>query len=272
MNHGEPGRGNSDGPVKACRVVWSAPPDVALTGSQVPPGLRVYVIGDIHGRSDLLDLVLAEIEADARRATTRGRQCIGVCLGDYVDRGPDSRAVLDRLSLLPTTPVRWSFLEGNHEAALCAFLAAPEQNTRWLEVGGVQTLASFGVSPPDPGDSPSALAETSDALYAALSDRHRRFLDTLENQIELGDYLFVHAGIRPTVPLRAQSRKDLLSIREPFLSSSTLYGRRVVHGHSVTAEPEFRANRIGIDTGAYQSGRLTCLVLEGKNLSLFTTC
>ena len=238
---------------------------------RVPSGTRVYAIGDIHGRSDLLDIVLTEIMADAAAARERGLQPVVVFLGDYVDRGPDSAGVVDRLCRLPAGDIQWHFLEGNHESAMQAFLGKPEANGTWFDYGGVETLASYGVEIPPGRRGRITRSGIAVALATALPTAHQQFLDHLDLFVELGDYIFVHAGLRPGIAVEAQSRQDLLWIREPFLSAPAPRGKRVVHGHSITDEPEILPARIGIDTGAYASGRLTCLVLEEANVSVFAT-
>lgn len=236
---------------------------------------RLYAIGDVHGRLDLLERVLDELRADASRARAKGSRTIAVFLGDYVDRGPDSRGVLDRLCRLARggeDGIIWRFLEGNHEAAMRAFLTVPERNAGWLDFGGDAALASFGVPVPALEErSAPALRAAADALEAALTDDHRRFLDQLDSYYEHGATVFVHAGVRPGVDLALQSRRDLLTIREPFLSTEALPGRLVVHGHTVVTEPEVGKGRIAIDTGACGSGVLTCLVIDGHGISCFST-
>lgn len=238
---------------------------------QVPSGTRVYAVGDVHGRSDLLDVLLAEILADAATAQGRGLRPIVVFLGDYVDRGPDSSGVVDRLCHLPAGDIQWHFLEGNHESAMQAFLSKPEANGAWIDCGGLETLASYGVALPPGRRGRITRTGVAVSLATALPTAHQQFLDHLDLFVELGDYIFVHAGLRPGIPVEAQSRQDLLWIREPFLSAPPPRGKRVVHGHSITAQPEILPARIGIDTGAYASGRLTCLVLEEANISMFAT-
>jgi serine/threonine protein phosphatase 1 len=229
--------------------------------SCVPDGVRAYVVGDVHGRSDLLSRLLPRIAADAAGADATRR--IAVFLGDYVDRGLDSRGVIETLSGNPLPDFESIHLKGNHEAALIDFLRTPSRGREWLGFGGVATLASYGIHL---GAAPSQerLADAAERLAAAMPDHHRRFLDGLALHAALGDYLCVHAGIRPGVPLDRQQERDLLWIRDEFLDSDADHGRVVVHGHSVSPEPEIRPNRIGIDTGAFATGRLTCLVLEGE--------
>ncbi len=221
---------------------------------------RVYAIGDIHGRDDLLGLLLDGIAEDARCGGGGARTL--VFLGDYVDRGLHSRQVLDRLSAgVSTLPMPARFIRGNHDQTFLEVLAGEQEPWDWLGMGGQATLYSYGIEPPKPGRT-VALDRFHDDLTRAVPLRHRQFLEDLEWFIDLGDYFFVHAGVRPGVPLTAQLPDDLLYIRSPFLSSKADFGRIVVHGHSLSSEPQVCRNRIGIDTGAFATGRLTCLVIE----------
>ncbi|MQX35560.1 metallophosphoesterase family protein [Roseospira navarrensis] len=235
---------------------------------RTPEGLRLYAIGDVHGRKDLLDRLHDRIRADIARHPDRTP--VVIHLGDYVDRGPDSRGVVETLCGDPFPGVETLALRGNHEDAMLAFLNDPIGASAWLGFGGVQTLTSYGVAvPADPG--PEALAAMSRALGAALPDTHRAFLRSLLDYAERGDYLFVHAGIRPGVPLERQDRADLMYIREPFLSHRRPLGHMVVHGHHVGDGPVVKSNRIGIDTGAFATGCLTGLVLDGAERAFLTT-
>lgn len=238
------------------------------TAPRVPAGELVYAIGDIHGELYLLDKLLGRIVEDAAFTSARRRSLIFV--GDYIDRGPDSAGVVDRLvSGLPEgfDPV---FLKGNHEAFLLEFLEHPEVLDAWLHNGAVQTLASYGIDPPT-ADWPRAdYAGCRDAFLAALPESHRAFFGTLQLWESRGDYLFVHAGVRPGVPLESQSERDLLWIRDDFLASRRHFGKVVVHGHTPGREPVVRPNRIGIDTGAFVHGRLTALRLFGDQQSFVT--
>jgi serine/threonine protein phosphatase 1 len=229
--------------------------------------MRLYVVGDIHGRADLLQSVQAQVEADAARHPDRERWLI--FLGDYVDRGPQSREVLEHLSGPPAAGLNRCCLMGNHEQALLSFLADPVAGAHWLEFGALATLSSYQVAPP-PADVDGLLAAAA-ALRAALPAHQRAFLEQLELSRRFGDYLFVHAGIRPGLPLTAQTPQDLLWIREPFLSARRPHPLMVVHGHHITEAIDVRANRIGVDTGAYATGRLSCLVLEGTGRWLLDT-
>ncbi len=229
----------------------------------------MYAVGDIHGRADLLEKLLAQIEVDAKQSNAEQKAL--VFLGDYLDRGPDSRRVVEMLidGLPPGFEAR--FLKGNHEAILLNFLADPTHLEHWLANGAEATLESYGL---DFGRlyRSNATAETwRKAFVTALPDTHRRFFGRLELMTSLGDYLFVHAGVRPGVPLDAQDEQDLVWIRGEFLKSDADFGKLVVHGHTPGRAPEIRSNRIGIDTGAVFSGRLTALRLEGSAQSFLST-
>lgn len=225
---------------------------------QTPPQTRVYAIGDVHGRLDLLEALLAQIRDDARDFPQRK---VLVLLGDLIDRGDSSRGVLECVSQLLDGTVLPGFevhvLKGNHEAMMLAFLAGHERSDLWIDNGGDAAIASYGLNPLDP---PETLRP---ALLDALPKHHRALLRGLELHHTEGDFVFVHAGIRPGVAWADQREGDLLWIREDFTASDADFGRVVVHGHTPRYAPEIRRNRIGIDTRAWHSGLLTCLVLEG---------
>lgn len=238
---------------------------------QVPAGLRVHAIGDIHGRLDLLDDLLDRIAAEHVRRPVPAVEVI--FLGDYIDRGPQSSAVLDRLIAGPPPWARWTFLRGNHEDAFLRLLTDEEPSARnldlWLDNGGRETLRSYGL--------PTALAygDDLDAILAAMRDvvpkAHVALLRSMPLMRRIGDYLFVHAGIRPGVPLDEQCDRDLMWIRDAFLDCPLDHGPIIVHGHSITPMVVERPNRIGIDTGAFVSGRLTALLLEGDERRYLST-
>jgi serine/threonine protein phosphatase 1 len=232
----------------------------------VPPDHRVYAIGDIHGRRDLLDALLSEIGVDCQGTQ---QTVIVVFLGDYVDRGPDSKGVIDRLLSLPA-PFQGKFLRGNHDQALLDFLADPAHYDVWCDFGADETLTSYGVRPPR-DHSLSTFCDVRDRFLQAIPAEHLHFFRTLLLGWEIGDYFFAHAGVRPGAPLDQQKEDDLLWIREEFLDSSEDFGKVVVHGHTPTDGPVKRANRIGIDTGAYLTGRLTALVLDGQSQRFLQT-
>lgn len=227
----------------------------------VPDGSVVYAIGDIHGESAKLDRLHAAIRADAGgRAAARK---VAVYLGDYVDRGHDSAGVLDRLVADTLPGFERVFLMGNHEEFLLHFLEAPETWPGWLFNGGDATLESYDVEAYRLGTLSADAAEVRDEFAARLPEAHRRFLESLGLYHTEGDYLFVHAGIRPHRPLGEQTRADLLWIRDAFIHSDADHGHVVVHGHTPAETPDVHRNRIGIDTGAVFGGRLTALALEG---------
>lgn len=249
-----------------------AAPGDRVPPARVPDGLRVYAIGDIHGRADLLLRMLHLIEADGNAAAPV-RETVLVFIGDYVDRGPDSAGVIDTLlSLKRDRRYTCYLLKGNHEVMFMDFLDDPAVFLHWAINGGVETLESYGI---DVGAITGGLegAETlGRAARASIPDAHLALLANLETWVTLGDYLFVHAGVRPGVPLEAQADEDLIWIREPFLDYEGDFGKVVVHGHTpVRNGPEVRTNRIDIDTLAWRSGTLTALVLEGASRRFLQT-
>jgi serine/threonine protein phosphatase 1 len=219
---------------------------------------RLYVIGDIHGRLDLLDRMIGAIERDV---AAHGPGALTVTVGDYIDRGPDSHGVIGRLAANPF-PTPYVALKGNHEAMLEAFLADPSIGVHWRSQGGEETLVSYGVSAPLRAIDDYAAARR---LSGAMPDAHVVFLQSLKMSLDIGGYFLCHAGVRPGVALDRQRDEDLLWIRDEFLDCTADFGRVVVHGHTPMEVPEVRPNRISIDTGAYATGRLTCVVLEGKS-------
>lgn len=242
--------------------------DAAPAVYRLPPGLRVYAVGDVHGRFDCLGQIERAIARDhAARAPVD--EALVIFLGDYVDRGLASRDVVDRLSEPGFAGLPARYLIGNHEDALLRFLADPRAAVAWLSWGGVATLASYGITVA-PNPTITQLMTAQRAFAAALPLAHHDFLARLEVAIELGDYLFVHAGIRPGVALARQRRADLIEIREPFLSYQERLPRRVVHGHTVTADPVILPSRISIDTGAYATGRLTAAMIEDDRVEIVT--
>ena len=226
----------------------------------VPRGIRVYAIGDIHGRDDLLGELLVEIERELIERPVR--RPILVFLGDLIDRGPSSRNVVERLRTLRLPPARLIFLAGNHEEALLRVLHGESGlASDWLRFGGSECLDSYGVD----GRSVAAMEprEAARAIRRAIPPEHASFLRRFGDTALIGGYLFVHAGIRPGVPLARQSQADLRWIRRAFLDDPRDHGVVVVHGHTITTAVNDAGNRIGIDTGAYRSGILTALALEG---------
>jgi len=245
---------------------WTAGRKTATPGASVPPGTRIYAIGDIHGCGDRLralhDLILADSERVAARSGAAERT-VAIYLGDYVDRGVESREVVDVLLSKPLPGFDCVYLKGNHEDFLLRFLERGEDSAPWLLNGGDATLRSYGVDPYAGGRDPGPRGLRA-ALAAAMPEAHLRFFCGLRLSHVEGDYLFVHAGLRPGIALGEQDPEDLLWIRTPFLDSRADHGKIVVHGHTPTSVPEVRDNRIGIDTGAVYGGPLTALVLQGS--------
>jgi serine/threonine protein phosphatase 1 len=229
--------------------------------ARVSDGILVYAVGDTHGCVDSLRALHEAILMDAGRSALARR--VVVYLGDYIDRGPDPRGLVALLIDEPLPGFEPVHLIGNHEAFLLQFLADPTVAALWMMNGGAVTCTSYGVDPARPPEHAVGDGWLQRELRERIPEAHLAFFANLRPSHLEGDYLFVHAGIRPGVPLDAQDKADLLWIREPFLSSDEDFGKVVVHGHTPTDAPVVRANRIGVDTGACYGGPLTALVLEG---------
>ena len=227
-----------------------------------PPGYRAYAVGDVHGRLDLLNGLLRQIEAD-NEARGGDAKPLLIFLGDLIDRGPDSAGVVERVKSEPLPGFRTVVLGGNHEEVLLHVLEGDAGVlTQWLQFGGREALASYGVDA-------ASLDNLEDGekirrIRAAIPAEHQRFLAGLGDTFRFGDYLFVHAGLRPGLPLDQQSATDLRWIRHPFLSDRRDHGAVVVHGHTISRDIDEQPNRIGIDTGAHHFGVLTALCIEGE--------
>jgi serine/threonine protein phosphatase 1 len=234
--------------------------------AQVPNGMRVYAIGDVHGRADLLAQLFTGIDADLE--ANPASRAVHVFLGDYIDRGPDSREVLDAL-IVRSQRHETIFLKGNHEVLIEQFLQKPRTLELWRHVGGFQTLLSYGIKPsfnPDAAEQTIIARQLADILPPA----HRQFFENLQRCFICGDFFFVHAGVRPGVPLSQQKDEDLFWIRERFLNSEEKFEKIIVHGHTPVAEVEFHSNRINVDTGAFATGQLSCLRIEADTILWFT--
>lgn len=238
------------------------------SGPSGPRGHRAYVVGDVHGRLDLLETLLSKIEADSTARPKRKTSI--VFLGDLIDRGPSSAAVIERLRTFRPNYAKPVFLMGNHEEVLLRVIAGEASLIpSWLRFGGVETLASYGFEV-------GQLASLSDTecvtrVKQAIPETHIKFVSDFADTVSFGDYLFVHAGIRPGIELSEQSKADLRWIRDPFLDDRGERDFVVVHGHTIAREVEITATRIGIDTGAYHSGILTALAIEGERRWLLQT-
>lgn len=237
-----------------------AAPEPVRPRATLAPGQRAYAIGDIHGRLDLFEQLLAQIDKD--EAARGPADTTLILLGDLVDRGPESRGVVVRaMQLKATRKVR--ILAGNHEEMLLGSLGNEETLRHFLRHGGKETLFSYGLTAEEYNR--AKLDELQDRANALIPAEHIAFMRAMENQIVMGEYLFVHAGIRPGVPLDQQLVSDMRWIRREFLDHAEPYGHLVVHGHTITDEPAIRSNRIGVDTGAFASGRLTAIGMEGQD-------
>ena len=238
--------------------------------ASVPPGTLVWTVGDVHGRLDLLRPLLSAILEDFDRGAETRK--VLIFLGDYVDRGPESKGVIDLLCRLADDgPVETIFLRGNHEDRMAAFLEDPGIGPTWCDYGGREALRSYGVTAPADRADKDAWAAASAEFNAAVSDRHRTFLRDLRFSVSVGDYFFVHAGARPGVPLDQQSRHDMMWIRQTFLDDGRAFEKIVVHGHTPTDDIQSDHRRIGLDTGAYATGVLTAVRLEGAERAALQT-
>ncbi|RXT47727.1 metallophosphoesterase family protein [Bradyrhizobium betae] len=229
---------------------------------RLPDGIRIYAISDIHGCSDLLKTMFEVIDRDLM--TIGRRRALHVFLGDYIDRGPDSSGTID---LLIDRARRHEsiFLKGNHEEFLFEVLRDPEMLQNWRQYGGLQTLSSYGIQPPL-NPTVEEQKELIDRLALAIPMHHRMFFERLRTRFVCGDFFFVHAGIKPGLPLASQREEDLLWIRDEFLLSERKHEKYIIHGHTPVREPDIRPNRANIDTGAYATGNLTLLTIQGHQL------
>jgi len=239
--------------------------------ASTPPGALIYAIGDVHGRLDLLESLTSAILDDAARSGATGKPEI-IFVGDYVDRGPASAGVIDHVMALARRPdITVHALKGNHEETMLAFLDDPRTGQVWAEFGGLQTLASYDVAAPAVRSDLEAWEVTRQAFIAATPPAHVAFLKALELYVVAGDYVFVHAGLRPGVPLAGQTEQDLLWIRREFLEATRPFEKKVIYGHTPQRDAVVEPHRIGIDTGAFVTGVLTALRLSGEDATLMQT-
>lgn len=228
---------------------------------------RTYVVGDIHGRADLLQKIIQAIKKDVSQNPPT--DCLFITLGDYIDRGPESRQVIETFLKTPLKGFQIRHLKGNHEDMLLTFLKDPLEGVNWLSNGGWATLISYGFSTDELPGTVEELKATRDKFLKKLPKPHLQFFRALKNYYQWKDYFFVHAGIRPKLPLTQQKIEDLMWIRDEFLNSTKDFGKIIVHGHSIVPKPEIHSNRIALDTGAFHTGKLTCLVINNAERYFF---
>jgi len=247
-----------------------------LTGSKtlpqvqphLPPGTRIYTIGDIHGRADLLQQLHTTIENDA--ASYTGKKQL-IYLGDYIDRGENSKQVIDLLLEHPLPDFDKIYLRGNHEQTMLDFLAEPEVGKSWFIYGGLATLVSYKVTVKKLPTKKEDFGDIQRQLKERVPHSHIHFMENTGISYEAGSYYFVHAGIKPEQTLEHQQPEDQLWICDNFVSYTKPHEKIIIHGHTITDEPDARPNRIGIDTGAYITGKLTCLILENDTQRILQT-
>lgn len=247
---------------------WLSHFGAAPRAARLAPGKRVYAIGDIHGRNDLLCALLGQIRRHAMHEPRA--QNILVLLGDYVDRGPQSKSVIETLLGLNWPGWKFIFLRGNHDQAVLDFLAEPDFYRSWGAYGASKTLLSYGVTPPA-SDRESEIIGARDALAASMPQAHMDFLQMLRLLHVEDDYLFVHAGIRPGIPVERQVAEDLLWIRDEFLNYPHHLPKKVVHGHTSTDHPVNARHHISVDTGAHATDCLTAAILEDESCVFLQT-
>ncbi|WP_262693203.1 metallophosphoesterase family protein [Kordiimonas aquimaris] len=236
----------------------------------VPEGELVYAIGDVHGRFDLLEQLIGMMESDWQSRSDISK-CHVVFLGDYVDRGFQSKEVIECLVSIDLDWATVVCLQGNHEAMMFDFIKNPSENEGWLHFGGLATLASYGVRIRENEIGDRDLVRAASEFDDALPESHKSFIKSLPLQHQIGDYLFVHAGLRPEVALTEQDTADMLFIRHEFTESDYDFGVKVVHGHTGVQNPTLKHNRIAVDTTAYATGRLTAAVLVDDKVDFLTT-
>lgn len=229
------------------------------TSSRIPPGERIYAIGDVHGRLDLMEDLLARIDADSQ-ARGPARQRI-IFLGDLIDRGPHSAQVIEAALKLSRARPDFHFLMGNHEEVFLHALSGDRKALAFFtRIGGKETILSYGISPRQFDD--SDYDELAEMLEARVPAEHLDFINSFEDMIFAGDYVFVHAGVRPGTPLDKQRQSDLRWIRSEFIDHRGKFEKIVVHGHTISEDVDATRNRIGLDTGAYDSGKLSAMGFE----------
>jgi serine/threonine protein phosphatase 1 len=237
--------------------------------ARIPDGQIVYAVGDLHGTAGLTITMIERLMRDAKRFADKRARII--FLGDYVDKGDHSKDVIDILiEASSDSQIDWTFLKGNHEDALLSFIANPLFGPQWLAYGGGPTLQSYGLTLPANRTDPEGWQALAAQFVEALPPHHLDFFRALTTSYQLGGYFFAHAGVRPGRPLDQQEDGDLMWIRRPFLDDKRYLPAIIVHGHSPDLAPHRDQRRIGIDTGAYATGRLSAVRLVASNIEIMT--
>jgi serine/threonine protein phosphatase 1 len=235
---------------------------------RTPENTRIYAIGDIHGCCELLKKIHQKIIDDAKAHDHK--DIVVVYMGDYIDKGPKSKEVIDSLINNPFDGYKKIFLKGNHEWVMMNFLNNPEIGTSWLRYGGDETLKSYGVNIHSANGQKKSNQQLSEDLERVISADHMAFYDKLRLSHVEGDYFFVHAGIRPGVEIEDQNQEDLLGIREEFVKYKKPFDKKVIFGHTIFDKAINQSNKIGVDSGAYLFGRLSCVVLDDYEVNFIT--
>lgn len=243
---------------------------IPASGARTDQNTRIYAIGDIHGRADLLSQLLEKIFTDIQSKGDNKTNRL-IFLGDYVDRGLQSKLVLDILTQSPPKNVHYTFIKGNHEDAMIDFLEDPANKNNWLQYGGIETLLSYNTSMKPGRLTAKEYSELGANFLEALPAAHLNFLKDLELHTTSGDYYFCHAGVNPNTPLSDQRPHDLMWVRDNFIHHTPLFEKVIVHGHTICPDVTFLPNRIAVDTGAYYSGHLSALVLEDEDKKVLQT-
>lgn len=237
--------------------------------SSAPDGSRIYAVGDIHGRLDLLKSINKKIKKDI--SENKSERNVVIYIGDYVDRGNDSQGVINELINNPIEGAESIHLCGNHENAMMEYFSDPGVAYGWFAWGGKATVRSYGVKSKDKKGRPVSEEQIHELFNELVPDNHKKFLKNLKYYHIEGDYIFVHAGLKPGIPLEKQHVDDMMTIRDAFIYPKTRFEKTVVFGHTVFDQPFVGNGRIGIDTGAYATGRLTAVILEKTNVEFIHT-
>lgn len=250
-------------------MFWLKRNNITVSDPRTPPDTIIYAIGDIHGSLEPLMRLHEKIEIDSDKYNEKHK--ILVYLGDYIDRGVNSSEVIDLLINNPLRDFKKIYLKGNHEHALLSFLENSENSREWFTWGGDSTVMSYGASFYDEMNNRFSYADIRNNLARLIPQTHYEFYRNLKISHIEGDYMFVHAGLKPKVLIENQSDLDMITIRDEFVSCNKKFSKKIVFGHTIFKEPYIDDVKIGIDTGAYLSGKLSCVVLEDDNVRFISS-